>query len=162
MNLLKRLKSRFSREPKYYLSIDDLPCGTWNEINETGDTTLLCLDKSKKSKATRSGKVWRDIQKQIVERWGWTQDYKERLLKLKKIALLRIEAATTGKRHLNTIANAEQSELDQAADIAKSFNFTESIAILEKELGFVIDTAIFPTSKYLQHIHLLNKTRDNG
>jgi hypothetical protein len=162
MNLLKTLKSRFSREPKYYLSIDDLPCGTWNEINETGDTTLLCLDKSKKSKATRSGKVWRDIQKQIVERWGVTQEYRERALKKKKIALLLIEAAVTGKRHLLTIAKAEQAELDKQDDVSKSFNFTTSIGILEKELHFKVNVREYSTAWYLDHVHLLNKKRDNG
>ena len=145
-----------------YKNIDELPCGVWNEIQESGNTGLLYHNRKLQKETIKTRRCWRGIQKQLVERFGWTQEYKERLLKLKQIALIRIDAELTGKKHMHTIANAYQSELDKESNQSKSFNFTESIAILEKELGFVIDTSTFPTSKYLQHIHLLNKTRENG
>ena len=44
-------------------------------------------------------------------------------------------------------------------DVSKSFNFTQSLGILEKELHFKIDPKTYSTAWYLEHIHLLNKTR---
>jgi len=161
-NLGRRLKNLFSRKRLIYKTIDELPCGVWNEVQTSGNTGLLHYDKHVKQASFKSENAWRSINKELVERFGWTQEYKERLLMLKRIALLRIEAQLTGKRHLNTIANAYQAELDAESNKSKSLNFTQSIAILEKELGFIINVDTFPTSKYLQHIHLLNKTKSNG
>ena len=164
MNLLRRLKAVFSRRYKYYTDIETLPCGLWNKVNETGNTTHARIEAKYRGleDTYRSVNNWRSIQKQIVEKFGWSQEYKERLMRMRKIALLRIEAELTGQSVLHTFADVEQAQIDEELQSAKSFNFEQSIAILERELGFVIDTNTFSTLKYLQHIHLLNKTKQNG
>lgn len=150
---------------KVFKSIDDIPLWNWIRFTETGryiyltdvddhdviiepDETLLSAE--------------RNIYKQIFEQIGISDKYRHYLLKQKDLAGMEIELELTGDRKLETFIAIANHEIKDILSELQSGDVDETIIILEKFFGFIIDVKKISVKKYYSYIRLANKSNGKG
>jgi hypothetical protein len=137
-----------------YKTIDDLPVYHWNKINETGDISYLGGENKKENE-----KLWQDIQDQFVDTYLIKSDnFIEIFLKKKDIAVQEIEMVLSGDRSLATFINIAKLELEKMTEVkGKKISFNEQVALIEKFMGFQINTKITSVSQFYSYVNLYGK-----
>ena len=140
---------------KYYTGIDELPIYNWVQIHETGDLTHLVIEKGEDEMNLQ--KLWEQIYDSYLSTFGVGDDYvNEKQSEIKELKL-RLDAYLTGDKTKLTFADIEKEQRESKFYKGEGTKFHESVAILEKYLGFQIDPKVMSVLKYYTHVNLLNK-----
>jgi hypothetical protein len=77
----------------------------------------------------------------------------------KEIALLEMDAYLKGNKTLNLFADAKRENLKQMFEDGTGLSFTESVAIVEKNQGFQINTRQTTVLKFYTYLKLIKNGR---
>ena len=142
---------------KVYKSPSDLPFWNWIKINETSDTKYIYIvdDYSKVTETIDSFNAFDKLYEKFFNEFVMNKEY-EAYIQAKKRLMLKIADAYSSE-DMSQITFAEIAELEFNAKYetegeSKNFNFL--IAILEKEIGFKINTKEMTLSEFYTHINL--------
>lgn len=102
-------------------------------------------------------KKYTELEASYLTEFMMKSDYFD-VINLQKEAIgLRIDAILTGDKTLNVHATLSEKEIELLSENKKSLNLNESIAILEKYLGFPLDEKKLSVKKYFTYIDMLIK-----
>lgn len=133
---------------KYFNSIDTLPI--YNYLKAIDDSNYSYLIKEKGF----FGNVelaFENIQRQLVDRFGISENFAEILELKREICELECEVALTGERIHETFIDIKKHEIEQLLKIKGST--TEEIKVfLEKWLGFKLNLHEVSTSEWFTYL----------
>ena len=103
---------------KYYNTIDTLPVFNYGKISELEDLRYLIiqpdyfeLPKITEKETAELFKAWENINDEIINYVGISEDYKSILRIKKAIALMKVEMIMTGDKSNETLIEIKQLEL---------------------------------------------------
>lgn len=142
----------------YYNSIHNLPIGKWFDIHRTND--LNYLSKGKNIPPNILAKVWTVIYDEYIKEFGLGETMKDVVEKEKEIAALRVERIVNDDDSLETFIEIAEIQL---VNLKKSFegkaNFLESKVMLDKAMGFQVDTVNTTVAQYYSYFAILAKQK---
>ncbi len=152
---------------KYYNTIDTLPVFNYGKISELEDLRYLIiqsdyfeLPKITEKETAELFNVWENINDEIINYVGISEDYKSILRIKKAIALMKVDMITTGDKSLETLIELKQIELKNSYPQAKQ-ELDESIIYIESVLKIPIDVMKCSVKKYFSYIKFISK-KTNG
>lgn len=152
---------------KYYNTIDTLPIFNFSKINETEDLRYLViqsdyfeLPKITEKETEELFNVWENINDEIINYVGISEDYKSILRIKKAIALMKVDMITTGDKSSETLIELKEKELLDAMPKIKH-ELDESIIYIESVLKIPIDVMKCSVKKYFSYIKFISK-KSNG
>lgn len=152
---------------KYYNTIDTLPIFNYGKISELEDLRYLIiqsdyfeLPKITEKETAELFNVWENINDEIINYVGISEDYKSILRIKKAIALMKVDMITTGDKSLETLIELKQIELKNSYPQAKQ-ELDESIIYIESALKIPIDVMKCSVKKYFSYIKFISK-KSNG
>jgi VIT1/CCC1 family predicted Fe2+/Mn2+ transporter len=119
---------------KYFNSIDEMPIHNYLKVVD-GNLKFLVVKRGIFGDAI---KAFEDIQRQLVDRFGISENFAEILELRREICELQCEVAITENRFQNTFIRIKEQELEQLLAIKGSTN-EELKTIIEKWLGFKLN-----------------------
>lgn len=136
---------------KFYESISELPIYNWNELNTSGDLKWLLKEPKKLNKTDISKlvDVYDSMQKDIFEKFGKTDSYQEYLQELKRYMIWKIDG-----RLGDPASKIYAKQFEEEEKRKKKIEFHETMALLQKKLGFYVDSKTMTTLDYFTHLHL--------
>lgn len=136
---------------KFYESIDDLPIYNWNKINTTGELKYLLIEPKELTDDDKFKliEVFEFMQKEVFEKFGHKESFKEAIQEDKRYRLWKIEGEL-GDPASKIYAKTYEEEIKNR----KKTTFEESIALLQKKLGFYFTSKTMTTTDYFNHIYL--------
>lgn len=152
---------------KYYNTIDTLPVFNYGKISELEDLRYLIiqsdyfeLPKITEKETEELFKAWENINDEIINYVGISEDYKSILRIKKAIALMKVDMITTGDKSLETLIELKQIELKNSYPQANQ-ELDESIIYIESALKIPIDVMKCSVKKYFSYIKFISK-KTNG
>lgn len=138
-----------------------MPIWNWEMLSKLNDLSYMLItdDYSKINGVNfiELRKIYNELEATYLTEFMLKSDYFE-IINLQKEAIgLRIDAILTGDKTLNVHATLSEKEIDLLSENKKSLNLNESIAILEKYLGFPLDEKKLSVKKYFTYIDMLIK-----
>jgi hypothetical protein len=103
-------------------------------------------------------KSFENIQRQLVERFGISENYAEMLELRREICELKCEVAITGDRFQNTWINIKEAELEQLNKI-KGSTTDELKVILEIWLGFKLNLQQISVAEWFTYLKQFSATQ---
>jgi len=153
---------------KIYNSIDNLNLYCYGKILETNDLRyLLVLDdyfelpEIKEKEYNELFKIWENINDEIVELTGISEDYKEQFRLRKSIALLKVDMIVNENKSLQTLIEIKEMELLNLQPKNKT-SIDESIISIESILKIQINDKKTSTKKYFSYIKFINKKHEEN
>lgn len=126
-----------------YDSIENLPVSLWNKIHEKSDYTFLKINringKVSKEEFAYLKKTWEVIFSEFIERFGFSENSINILLKKKQIAFLQWQFIESSDRSMHTFIEIEKKELLELERENSGHDFWQSKANMEMAMGFQID-----------------------
>lgn len=148
---------------KYYNTIDTLPVFNYGKISELEDLRYLIiqsdyfeLPKITEKETAELFNVWENINDEIINYVGISEDYKSILRIKKAIALMKVDMITTGDKSLETLIELKQLELKNYYPQKKN-ELDESIIYIESALKIPIDVMKCSVKKYFSYIKFISK-----
>ena len=152
---------------KYYNTIDTLPVFNYGKISELEDLRYLIiqsdyfeLPKITEKETAELFNVWENINDEIINYVGISEDYKSILRIKKAIALMKVDMITTGDKSNETLIELKEKELLDAMPKIKH-ELDESIIYIESVLKIPIDVMKCSVKKYFSYIKFISK-KSNG
>ena len=157
MQLFK--KSRKGLEfPKAYIHIDELPILIWNKIHETGDLTLLFVEKQKVNQSfdLKLEEIWLNLYDQFLKEFGVSDEY-QKILEIKRaIAIHKIDFHLRGNRAARTYWKIEEAKLKDALTDEPKTSFNDSIIKIEQFMKFKLNARELTVLDYFSYIKHIN------
>ena len=148
---------------KYYNTIDTLPIFNYGKISELEDLRYLIiqsdyfeLPKITEKETAELFKAWENINDEIINYVGISEDYKSILRIKKAIALMKVELITTGDKSLETLIELKQLELKNYYPQKKN-ELDESIIYIESALKIPVDIMKCTVKKYFSYLKFISK-----
>lgn len=146
-----------------YRDIDELPLYNYSKIIDTNELGYLIVDSSPynlkkldKKELFELSEVWKNINCQIIDYIGISDDMRQVLRIEKDISLLRLQMIETGDRSIDTIINLKELELNQIRPKEKK-SIEESIVLLEIFLKMPINSKNTSVKRYYGYIDYILK-----
>lgn len=139
---------------KFYNSIDIMPIHNYLKVVD-GNMQFLIV---KRGIFGDVNKAFEEIQSQLVERFGISENYAEMLELRREICELKCEVAITGNRFQNTFIRIKEAELEQLDKIKGSTN-EEIKIILEKWLGFKLNLHEITVSEWFSYLKQFSQSQ---
>lgn len=144
-----------------YSSIDNLPVYYFDQINKTGDYSLLVKTKSKKINQIELEKTWEKIYNEFIKEFGISEQLLK-YIKLMKEAIQHYEDAyVNGNRVSLNFAKVAEFEAEQIFKQA-SESPNNVYAIVSKGMGFRINPLEISTREFYNYLKLISTTKGNG
>lgn len=148
-----------------HATIDTLPILNWNKIHDGGSLAFLYVDKNINLSKNKTGfikshflhELWRSLQEQHVERFGFSDDFMSICRKQKEIFLLRQQRALNDDRSLNAFIRISEEELVAMQREGKGGNFWELKGALDRA-GFNVVPSQTSVAEFYTHIQTLIKS----
>ena len=139
---------------KYFNSIDEMPIHNY----------LKVVDGNLKFMVVKRGifgdviKAFEDIQRQLVDRFGISENFSEILELRREICQLQCDVAITGDRFHNTFIRIKESELEQLLAVKGATN-EELKTIIEKWLGFKLNLQQITISEWFSYLKQFSQSQ---
>ena len=148
---------------KYYNTIDTLPVFNYGKISELEDLRYLIiqpdyfeLPKITEKETAELFKAWENINDEIINYVGISEDYKSILRIKKAIALMKVEMIMTGDKSNETLIEIKQLELKNYYPQKKN-ELDESIIYIESALKIPVDIMKCTVKKYFSYLKFISK-----
>jgi hypothetical protein len=137
----------------FYSSIDEMPIHNYFKvINENKYEYIV----KKKGYFGDSVKALENIQRQLVDEFGISEQFKEQIDLLQDICLLELELAITGDRFNLTLIELKINEL-KALEELKGVGLSSTRLMLERWFGFKINLKKITVSEWYGYLREYNK-----
>ncbi len=151
-----------------YKSIDELPILNWNKIHDGGSLAFLYrsknihLGKKKvcKFKFYFLNQLWRSMQDQHIEKFGFSEDFLSICRKKKEILKLREQRALFDDRSVSIFIDIAETELESMQKQGNGGNFWELKGWLDRA-GFNIIPHETSVTEFYTHVNTLSKQAKN-
>jgi hypothetical protein len=144
-----------------YVSIGDLPVFIFDQINKTGDFSLLLKTKEKKINQIELEKVWENIYNEFIAEFGISETLLLYLKNMRMAINYYIKAYIQGDRTALNLAKVRVNDAEQIfKQESKSSN--NIYAIVSKYMGFRINPMEISTREFYQYLKLASTTKDHG
>jgi hypothetical protein len=140
---------------KYYNSIDTMPIHNYLKVVDENDYSFMVV---KRGIFGNVEQAFENIQRQLVDRFGISENYAEILELRREICDMKCEVAITGDRFQNTFINIKEAELEQLNKI-KGSTTDELKVILEKWLGFKLNLQQITVSEWFTYLKQFSATQ---
>lgn len=142
----------------YYKSIDELPVKIWFDIFETSDLRKLLIDKVDINVKifNELESAWEKMFNEWIERFDFSEEYKEHLSQKIKIAELQADYIISGEKHLKTMIKIEKEILKaEEPKEKKPFELESVMWKMSKFYGFKLNSRELTVSEYYSAINEL-------
>jgi hypothetical protein len=150
-----------------YKNIDILPLYNYIKVTETLDLRYLIilpdyytLPNIPEKELNPLIKVWENINDQVTEYIGISEDMKQMLRLEKSIALLRVELMVSGDKTLETIIQLKEMELNQMKP-KTSQNIEDSIVLVELYTKLPINIFQTTVKRYYGYVKHISKIKSH-
>lgn len=139
---------------KYFNSIDEMPIHNYLKVVD-GNLNFLVV---KRGILGDPIKAFEDIQRQLVDRFGISENFSEILELRREICQLQCDVAITGDRFHNTFIRIKESELEQLLAVKGATN-EELKTIIEKWLGFKLNLQQITISEWFSYLKQFSQSQ---
>lgn len=143
-----------------------MPIENWMAVHKTADLRhILILDDYTHLPEVDHDltAAWMALYDQYIAEFGITDRYREYMMKKIEIAKKQIEWIQTGDATLQTFIEIGKIEMKEMLDENEQVKFHDTIALIEKYMGFQVDTYRVTVLKYYTYLRQIEKTyRSNG
>lgn len=139
---------------KYFNSIDEMPIHNYLKVVE-GKLKFLVV---KRGILGDPIKAFEDIQRQLVDRFGISENFSEILELRREICELQCDVAITGDRFHNTFIRIKEAELEQLLAVKGATN-EELKTIIEKWLGFKLNLQQITISEWFSYLKQFSQSQ---
>lgn len=157
----------FFNKVEIYKNIDEMPIWCFKKILETGQLSYMVSEgklkpKVRKKQVIELDAAWVSIYNQYLQTFGLNKLYIQILEQEEKIALLKIEMWTRGKKGLNAIIKAEERRL---ADMiipnkGNKQSFEQDLVVIQKYNGFLIEAKQTSVRMFFTYVKTMEKEAD--
>lgn len=141
-----------------YSSIGNLPVIIFDQINKSGDFSLLLINKKKKMSHAELEKVWENIYNEFISEFGISQHFMSYLSQMKMAINYYIKAYIKGDRAMINLAKARIADAE-AIYKETSGSSNNIYAIVSKFMGFRINPQEISTREFYQYLKLASTTK---
>jgi len=139
---------------KYFNSIDEMPIHNYLKVVD-GNLKFLVV---KRGILGNPIKAFDEIQRQLVDRFGISENFAEILELRREICELQCEVAITENRFQNTFIRIKEQELEQLLAIKGATN-EELKTIIEKWLGFKLNLQQISVVEWFTYLKQFSATQ---
>jgi len=139
---------------KYFNSIDEMPIHNYLKVVD-GKLKFMVV---KRGIFGNPIKAFEDIQRQLVDRFGISENFAEILELRREICELQCEVAITENRYQNTFIRIKEQELEQLLTVKGATN-EELKTIIEKWLGFKLNLQQITISEWYSYLKQFSQSQ---
>lgn len=157
MELLSIFKRKF---PECWTDISELPLHNWCMVHKHSDTKYMYISNnySKLTQSEASNKAFEVCYEQYFNKFIIDREFNEWMDWKKRIAILEAEAYVGTDKSLLTMAMIEQQRFDTKYPKKESSGDLEkTVAIVEKNLGFMINRKEMSVDTFYEHLRIFVK-----
>jgi len=157
----------FYKKIEIYKNIDEMPIWNFKKILESGDlsymlSTGVLKQKVRKKTAKALDEAWISVYNQYLQTFGLNKLYIQILEQEEKIAFLKIQMWTRGKKGLSAIIKAEEKRL---ADMiipnkGNKQSFEQDLVVIQKHNGFLIEAKQTSVRMFYTYVKTMEKEAD--
>jgi hypothetical protein len=137
---------------KFYDSIDEMPIYNYQQVLDGNNAYMI----KNKGIFGNVSNAFENIQRQLVDRFGISEVFKERLDLMQEICILEAEIAITGERFKQLFVNIKKDELKRL-DAQTGLSNNELKVIIETWLGFKINTKETSVAEWYGYLQTYSK-----
>lgn len=142
-----------------------MPILYWDKVHETGNLSYLLISDTihiEKKQPSLLRKyalriLWRELLEQYVQRFGFSESFLEAFRKEKEIVSMGFQRMASNDRSLNAFIKIAEQELAEIKNQGKRGTFDQTLASVEKFMGYSIDPARCSVSKFYSYIALMDR-----
>lgn len=108
----------------------------------------------------KSEVVFDKIYREFFDLFCITEKFLEYMNEDRRITLMEAKAYIRNDRTLLTIASIRRKELDKKQKELKEYTYAEVIAIVEQEMGQILDEKKISAKKFHDHVKLIKERND--
>ena len=139
---------------KYFNSIDEMPIHNYLKVVD-GNLKFMIVKRGILGDVI---KAFEDIQRQLVDRFGISENFSEILELRREICELQCDVAITGDKFHNTFIRIKESELEQLLAVKGATN-EELKTIIEKWLGFKLNLQQITISEWFSYLKQFSQSQ---
>lgn len=146
----------------YYKSIDELPVKIWFDIFESSDLRKLLIDKVDINVKifNELESAWEKMFNEWIERFDFSEEYKEHLDHKIKIAELQADFIISGDKYLKTMIRIEKEVLkSEQPTETKPFELESVMWKMSKFYGFKLNSRELTVVEYYSAINEISNGR---
>jgi len=127
-----------------------MPIYNWFKLHETGETKYL----HKQLKEHNRAYLWQQLSSEMIDVFGFSDEYADEINLRRKIALLEIKAAMSENKMLINVVNIHKAELKEMTSntVKENIDYFQQIAQMEDIKGRNIDEHKLSVRKYYTYL----------
>lgn len=142
---------------KYYRSIDELPIGNFNKINETSDYRYLIrledyYELPEKVDSVKLSNLYEEILMQLFVKFGFDETFISGLREEKAILILKLKVIA-GERTLQAVVDIKEQQINDRSNVNKKYkaDFDKKVATLEVHFKMPFDVNKMSTLRFFTY-----------
>lgn len=156
LRFFKKSKQIFQNKDLYFKSLGELPIYNWWQFIATNDYGYLLKEYNNNA---FNEELAIKLQNKMISKIGLSKNYKEKLKQEIELAQLINEYVATSKRTLITFIKIKELEIADLKKEELEQDQHETLAIIEKKMGFQINTRTTPVLTFYGYINLQDGNR---
>jgi len=152
---------------EFYNDMNDCPAWNFLEVSNTGD--LKHIGKAQPFQEIKEKKdyidslnAWDQMNMQFYDRYGISPKQKIILSIRKTILILKIEIATGGLRHAQSLLARELFKFNNLMKTDGNFNPFSVVPMVSKSMGFHLNIKDISAFEFFDYLELVKNTNQDG
>jgi hypothetical protein len=141
-----------------FSDLHELPAFNWFRATETKNLTWLLKDRTKKCSQSKLEQVFQDLNDQLIDLFGISDNYLNYMLKLRAYNIAKAKWLLSDNNFDKTMMLVAQQQLEE---IAKQFGESKNVLAekinAERILGFRIDVKQISVVEYYNYLNEADK-----